>query len=78
MHLTRKLQCFLTHVPKKNRKLQMKLVYIYHFRPLKSSSFTTSALSFGLAPVYVPFKTLYFHQVLQEQITKQKKLFKKF
>ena len=53
----------------------MKLVY--HFWPLINIGFLQHLL-FGLVPVNVSVKILYFHQVLEQKNTKQKSYAKSF
>ena len=46
----------------------MKLVYLLLW-PLITSVFTNDISLFGLVPVYVSVEILYFHQVLEQNIT---------
>ena len=62
---------FQVFVCAKIQTYKMKLV-IYHFRPLITSVFTTSALRFSTS-IYVSVKILYFYQVLEQKNTKQKR-----
>ena len=54
----------------------MKLVYL-PLLAVNNIGFLQHLL-YGLIPVYVSVKILYFHQVLEQKNTKQKKLCEKF
>ena len=54
----------------------MKLVYL-PFLAVNNTGFLQH-LRFGLVPIYVPVKILYFHQVLEQKNTKQKSYAKSF
>ena len=72
-HCTLNTRNFLVFCLHKNTKLQNEIVYlaVYNIGVLQH-------LLFGLVPVYVCVKILYFYQVLEQKVTKVLKLCKFF
>ena len=62
----------------KIQNYKMKLVYLPLFADNNIRFGFLQHLLFGLVPVYVSVKILYFHQILEQKNTKQKSYAKSF